>query len=191
MNAKRIWLMIPAILNPYMFLIGILGVYFFPQIEFITENNFFASYGIFIWYGFFLLFGLTAIVLSVVCFILSIKHKWNAVSLAKTAMIIKLIQIPAYIAVFALGVGFVASIWLIALIGMLVFADYITLVMSSSLSVAAVVNAIKDNKMTLAKGWWIIVLQFIFCADVVASIVLYRYLKKLTNPVAHDQQLEN
>ena len=178
MNSKRIWLMIPAAMNPYMFLIGVFGVYVAPNFKFITESQFLVAYGFFIWIGLFLLLGLAAIGVTVVCFVLSITKKWEPVSLAKTAMIIKLIQIPAYIVIFILGLIFSVTVWLYVLSLFMIVVDYITLLMSSSLNIADVINAIREKKTTFKKSILIIISQFFFCVDVVGAIVFYSRLKK-------------
>jgi hypothetical protein len=51
----------------------------------------------------FTLYCIIASTLSIICFILSIVKKWDALTLAKTSMIIKLIQVPAYIMIFIFG----------------------------------------------------------------------------------------
>lgn len=56
--------------------------------------------------------------------------------------------------------------------------DFCTLVLTGLLNVVAIDVARKQGTVTLKETLWIIILQFIFCADVVASIVLYSKLNK-------------
>ena len=110
---------------------------------------------------------------------LSLTGRWDPLFTAKSAMIIKLIQIPAYIIIFVFGVLFAITIWLyvVSIIAMIV--DYITLLMSSSLSLSAIINLIRDKKLSFKKSILLIISQFVFCVDVVGAIILYRKIKKL------------
>ena len=183
MNSKRIWLMIPGILFPYIVIAHLV-------LLFCSPDRMYEVFGPFAILYFFIpaAYLLVAFPLCVVSFICSIKNKWDSVSLAKTAMIIKLIHIPAYIAIFALSIGFVLSIWLIGAVFLMVFCDYVTLIMSSSLSIASVVNAKKENKLTFGNSVWLTVSQLIFCVDVVMAIVIYNRLRKTP---AEESVLEN
>lgn len=179
MNRKKIWLVLPVALLPYIVLCATVIPLFstkVPLLDAIMENVFQdnALYLV----SAVLLFALIAAVLSVLCFTVSIRKQWDALSLAKTAMIIKLIQVPAYILIFILGVLLMITIFTIPFsIGMLIL-NCLTLVLTGLLSIAAVVIAIRQNYFTLNDSLWIVVLQLIFCADVFASIALYRKLKK-------------
>lgn len=178
MNSKKIWLMIPAALNPYLFILSIAGMLSSANVKFITESQFLASFGIFIWYGFFIILGLISIALTALCFVLSLTKKWDPLFLSKCAMIIKLIQIPAYIVIFVFGVLFATTIWLYVVSVIAMIVDYITLLMSSSLNIAAIINLIREKKLSFKKSILVIISQFIFCVDVVMAIVLYKKLKR-------------
>ncbi len=182
MNSKKIWLMIPAILNPYLFMLSVTGMLLSAKVEFIIESQFLASYGIFIWYGFFIILGLVSIALTVLVFVLSLKGKWDPLFLSKCAMIIKLIQIPAYILIFVYGVLFAVTVWLFVVSFIAIIVDYITLLMSSSFNIAAIINLIREKKLSFKKSIPLIISQFIYCVDVVGAIILYRKIKKISLP---------
>ena len=122
MNKKRIWFFIPAILFPYVVL-AFLGILFFSSrmsldlMEVMFQNN--------IWYYLLAFLGylLLAFGLCLGGFGLALGRKWDAASLAKTAWIVKLIQIPAYLAIFVLGVLFLTSIFLFAFTLVLMVLD--------------------------------------------------------------------
>lgn len=177
MNKKRIWFFVPAILFPYAVL-AFLGILFFSSrmsldlMEVLFQNN--------IWYYLLAFLGylLLAFGLCLGGFGLALGKKWDAASLAKTAWIVKLIQIPAYLAIFVLGVIFLTSIFLFAFTLVLMLLDYASILMSGMLCSAAVINGSRSGKIRLKSNIWIIILQFIFCADVVAAGICHHRLKK-------------
>ena len=177
MNNKRFWFFVPAILFPYAVL-AFLGILFFSSrmsldlMEVLFQNN--------IWYYLLAFLGylLMAFGLCLGGFGLALGKKWDAASLAKTAWIVKLIQIPAYLAIFVLGVIFLTSIFLFAFTLVLMVLDYVSVLMSGMLTSAAVINGSRSGKIRLKSNIWIIVLQFIFCADVVAAGICHHRLKK-------------
>lgn len=177
MNKKRILFFLPGILFPYMVL-AFLGMLFFSSrmsldlMDVLFQNN--------IW-RYLLAFTVYLLLSFGLClggFVLSLSKKWDAASLAKTAWIVKLIQIPAYVAIFVLGVIFLTTIFLFALTLVLMVLDYVSVLMSGMLTSAAVINGSRSGKIRLKSNIWIIVLQFIFCADVVAAGFCHHRLKK-------------
>ena len=44
--------------------------------------------------------------------------------------------------------------------------------------VSSVIATIKNNTFTLKEVIWVILLQFVFCADVISSVVFYIKLKR-------------
>lgn len=179
MNKKRIWYIIPAALLPYAALLVLATIFFSTRhriFGFIVEEIFQGN----IWFllAAFFLFCLLSTALSTICFVKSIREKWDPLSLAKYAMITKLIQIPAYILIYILGVLLFISIFTFAFSIGLFLLDCLAVVLTGLLTIAAAINAIRWDIFRTKEVLWIIILQFIFCADVAASIVLYRKLKK-------------
>ncbi len=179
MNKKRIWLVISTILLPY-FVLFMLATLFFsieqPFFGYIMENIF-RNNALSLLLAL-LIYCTVAIALSVVCFVISIRKSWDALSLAKTAMIIKLIQVPAYIAIFVLSVAFILTIFTFAFTFILILIDCLTLLLTGLLTVSSVINAVKNGTFRIKEVIWVIILQFVFCADVVASIIYYKKLRK-------------
>ena len=104
MNAKRIWLLLPTILLPYftLLLVAIVILYTKVQVFAFIIDHVFQENGLYI-LAILLILCLIAVAFSIAYFVLSIRKKWNPVSLAKCAMLIKWIQVPAYAAIFTLG----------------------------------------------------------------------------------------
>lgn len=177
MNIKRFWLTLPIILFPYAFAGFFVAMWFCAGSEgpmmFFYENMllFLAVIGVLM---------IMAIVCAVICLVLGLTGKWDSLSLAKTAMIIKLIHIPAYIVIFIWGFIFFITIWLMIFTVVLAIVDYIILLTSTSLSLASAINSAREGKCSIKSNIWFIILQFIFCADVVTAVIFYFILKKKT-----------
>ena len=179
MNKKLFLISIPIVLVPYLALFALATVFFstdLPFFNYIMESVF-DSNALHLIAALFLYCILTGM-LSIVCFFVSIYKKWDAISLAKTAMIMKLVQVPAYVLIFALGAVFVITIFTIPFsIGLFVI-DCLSVFMTGLFVVSSVIATIKSNTFTLKEVIWVILLQFIFCADVISSIVFYIKLKR-------------
>lgn len=179
MNKKRIWFILPAALLPYLGILALAVIFFStenPVFEFIMESIFNSNALDLI--ATLLLYCILATVLSIVCFAVSIRKRWDALSLAKSAMIMKLFQVPAYVLIFVLGVLFAFAIFTIPFAVGLFLLDCLTLFLTGLLTAAAVMNAVRQGVFKSKEVIWIILLQLVFCADVVASIVFYTTLRK-------------
>ncbi len=184
---KLFWISVPVVLVPYLALFLSATVFFaakLPFFYFLMESVFDGN--AFYLIGAFLLYCLLTGVLSVVCFFVSIHKKWDAVSLAKTAMAMKLAQMPAYVLLFALGAVFLTSIFTVPFSVGFFAVDCLSVFMTGLFVIASVIGAIRNRTFTWKKVIWVIVLQFIFCADVIASVIFYRKLKR-----ANPQQTPN
>ena len=179
MNKKLFLISIPIVLVPYLALFALATVFFstdLPFFNYIMESVFDGN-ALYLIAALFLYCILTGM-LSIVCFFVSIYKKWDAISLAKTAMIMKLVQVPAYVLILALGAVFVITIFTIPFsIGLFVI-DCLSVFMTGLFVASSVIATIKSNTFTLKEVIWVILLQFIFCADVISSVVFYIKLKR-------------
>ena len=178
MTIKRVLPAIPILLLPYFALLTLATIFlstkstFFNRImEFVFHSN--ALYLI----AAFFVCCLLVTILSAVCFIISIYKKWDALSLAKLYMIIKLLQIPAYVLIFVLGGLFSITIFTIPFSIALILIDCISLFLTGLGVVSAVINTIRQDVFNAKEVIWVVIAQFFFCVDVVASIILYIKLK--------------
>ncbi len=179
MNIKRVWFFLPAVLLPYLFLLALAIIFLSSDVsafKFIMESVFHNNG--FLLIALFLLLCILSGVISIIGFAFGVKRNWSALSLAKFSMIVKLIQIPAYIFIFVLGVAFILAIVTIPFSVVLFYFDCFVLLLTGIITTSAVANADTQNILPIKKSVWIIILQFVFCADVVASIIFYRMLKK-------------
>lgn len=91
-------------------------------------------------------------------------------SLLKTALILKIIHIPTYILIFVLGLIMGLMFFMtFPFIIFLVIIDYITLFLSGMVSVFSIVKNAKNN---IALSVVAVILQFVFCADIISLIVI-------------------
>lgn len=168
----RTFLLLPAAVFPY---VPPVCLWILMHADRIMETVF-QSNG-FLLLGACLVLLLIALVCAVVYFVCSIRGRWDALALAKTALVIKLIQIPAYILAFILGAVCALSVFTVPFtVAFLVF-DGVSLLMTALAAISSVTAAVREGKTTLRRSVWVILLQFVFCADVVAAAVFYQKLK--------------
>lgn len=127
-------------------------------------------------------------ILTVVVYLLNI---WNACTyprkedagkgLAFYDMLIKLVHIPFYVGVFALGVLFalvmvVPALWFISpmLILCLVIVDFFLMLTSSAYGISAAVRLLKKGSISKKAALLYILLHLIFVMDVLSAVSLYR-----------------
>lgn len=179
MNKRRIWLVLPMVLLPYLSLLALATIFFSSSNPFFASlmQNVFADNGLYLLAAL-LGFAFLAVALSIICFVLSIKQEWDALSLAKSAVAVKLAQIPAYIAIFVVGLLMLITLWTIPFALVLYLLDGLVLILSGLLTLSSVINAVRREQTTYQQSWWVIVLQCIFCLDVVAAILHFRKLRK-------------
>lgn len=179
MHKKLFSLSVPIVLAPYLALLALATTFFstkLPAFRWIMEAVFRGNALYLI--AAMLIFCVIVIVWSGIISFVSVYKKWDALAVAKTAMIIKLVQIPAYVAIFVLGVLFVVGIFTIPFAIGLFVVDCLFVFMTGLLVISAVVISIREDRHMFNELFWIVLLQFVFCGDVIASILLYKKLKQ-------------
>lgn len=104
--------------------------------------------------------------------------KYSAAGLPFINLLVKLIHIPAYLLIFALGLLCMITIFTMGFSLFFVFFDCLTICLSGMLGVLAVWTLYRSGKCT---GPFLIlhgILQFIFVADVISAVIIYRRAKK-------------
>lgn len=179
MNKKSIWLVIPAVLLPYVSLFMLATVLFSGRSPFFLSvmRSCFQGKLLYLVTAL-LLYCLLAALLSIIAFTQSLSQAWDAPTLAKSALVIKLVQIPAYILVFILGAFLALSIFTLPFTIGLFLLDSLTLLLSGLNTAAAGINAVKAGILQPKEATWIILLQLVFCVDIFATASLWRKLKK-------------
>lgn len=91
----------------------------------------------------------------------------------KAALLVKCVQIPAYVLIFLFGLLLGLMFFMtLPLIIILVITDYITLWLGNMLSIAALVKGFKEQSARPVLLAIALVCQFFFCADVISLIAL-------------------
>lgn len=182
MTRRNIWMIIPALLLPYLALFILTTIFLSPKIAFFRYimESVFNSNALYL-IGAFILCCIVTAILTISCFLVGLYKEWDALSLAKIVMIVKLFQIPAYVLIFVLGILLMITIFTIPFsIGLFLFS-YFSLFLTGAMVVSAGINSIRQGVFKLKEVLWIMVLQFVFCADVVSSIIFYVKLKNVTD----------
>ena len=98
--------------------------------------------------------------------------------MARFTMWVKLLQIPAYCIIAVLGALFTFTIFTIGFTIAFAFFDVLAIAMTGILGAFSVGKC--HRKGLLNRADWLVytLLQFVFCVDVVSSILLYRKAKK-------------
>ena len=179
MNRRIIWRIIPAVLLPYFMLFGLAIIFFSPEsaaMGFIMDNVFRGNawnVGLII-----LLFYVLALGLCIAWLVISLRKDYSAVWLAKIAMIVKTIHIPAFVANFFLGIVFAITIFTLPFTVILIIFDCMMILLTGILSCTAVIAARRQQLITSNQKICFLIMQFFFCADVVSTILLFRKLGK-------------
>lgn len=176
---KRILLTVATALLPYFVLFALAVIFFlndYPVFGFFMESVFHSNvlnlFAVILIYCFF------NIVLCFVCFIAEVYKKTDALQLAKSAIVMKLILLPSYLVIFVLGFFLMITIFTFPFSIGLFLLDCLTLFLTGLFNLAAIINSVRQGFFKTKEVIWIAILQFIFCADVIASLVFYYKLRK-------------
>ncbi|QQO10867.1 hypothetical protein [Breznakiella homolactica] len=89
-------------------------------------------------------------------------------------MKIKLIQIPAYVLIFLAGLLLLSTIFTMGISVVLMVLDIMAVFLSGLIGLAGVIRGFLEKKISKKASVIHGFLQFIFCADVISSIILYK-----------------
>lgn len=169
---KKYLFVLPIIILPYILLFFIICV----ETGFLIEDYF--DNFVFIPMLILILIYVFTIIYSIILSITNYTKNKKSSDILKVNMIIKIIHIPAYIVVFILGLGFMMSFFFpVALIFM--FLDAVTIFCSGSIGLSGILNGKKEEKFSKNETIIYGILQFVFCLDVLFSIITYRRSKQL------------
>ena len=176
-------LCLPVVLFPYLMLFALYCLYSGFLMESLFVNN-----------GFLLLAavalcGAVAFLFDVVLCALSLAKGWSSVGTARCNMFVKLCQIPAYLAIFVLGICFFITIFGIPFVLLFTFCDVAAIVMSGLIGAAAAYAAFTEKRLSRSDAIVYALLQFVFCVDIVLCVMLYRRAArgKITHREGNDE----
>lgn len=167
---KRL-LLLPCMLFPYVLLFTIYCLY----TGFLMEElfgNFILNLALWM-----LLYFGVAIAFLVIFIVLSIVKKWDYKEISKINMEIKLAQIPAYIAIFILGVLCFITIFTFGFTIFFFIYDIISIIMTGIIGLLSILIYFCKEKRQVTQIILLAIGQFIFCIDIPASIILYKTFK--------------
>lgn len=164
---KRFILLIPAAIFPYTLLFSFYCIFTGFCMDFLFNNNAF----ILLFY-LFLVF-IIALFCNLVFLALSIFKKWNSHKICLANMIIKIIQIPAYILIFILGLIFFITIFTFGFTIFFIIFDCLAIFLTGIIGLSAIGRSYMEGKTS--KFFSIIngICQFILCIDIISAIVIF------------------
>lgn len=121
------------------------------------------------------------IVITIANFIYAIiypKISNNVSDSLKWCMIIKLMHIPFYILLFVIGVASWLSFFLLPVAVIAFLIDCFVLITSSIYGVTGTIKLIKENQLSIGKGFLAIIGYFIFIIDLVTAVIMYLKVRK-------------
>lgn len=167
--------MIPVMLYPYAYLIPLIILFNTP-----AEGDAMARIYLFVFYY--------AIILHVVVFGLAIENaiigskspSYPALTSAKINLIVKAVQIPAYLFHFVLGcLGLFMSVWGIGIIIFAIVIDAITIASTGISSIGLHVRIRTERYASKKVATWLGIASFLYCIDVAVAVFDYIYVKKI------------
>lgn len=164
---KKLILLLPCAIFPYSLLFALYCIFTGFLMESLFDNNAF----VLVIYLFVLF--IIAIICNMIFLTLSLLKKWDSNIISFANMIIKLIQIPAYILIFILGIIFTLTLFTLPFSVFFIIFDYSAIFLTGLIGVAAIVRCHTDGKTSETFSVISAFLQFIFCIDVISAIIVF------------------
>ncbi|MDF2905515.1 MAG: hypothetical protein K0R34_836 [Herbinix sp.] len=118
-----------------------------------------------------------AIVCAIAGFMKGVTKKYQPQEILRINMMIKLLHIPAYLLIFVFGLLCTITIFTIGVTVVLMILDGMTIVLSGLVGLGGIIGSLREKKISTNKAVIHGILQFVYCADVISSIVMYRTVK--------------
>jgi len=164
---KRFALLLPALLFPYGIAFVMYCIFSGFLMERVFRNNAFVCL---LFLGVFWIAALACTVL----FCAAVRAQPPAgLELARASVRLQLIQIPAYLAIFLLGLLCMFTIFTAAISAVLLLLDGMSLALSGLVGVHAVRRCRAERILTAKESAFAAAFQFVFCANVVCSVLLF------------------
>ena len=119
-----------------------------------------------------LLFGAVMYILNIIFMIQARNGCFHATDLARANMIVKLIQIPAYI--FMIGILCMVMIFTIGISFVLLLLDALSIGLTGLFAIAAFQNLNREGMITRKAQFIYSIASFLFCVDVIIAVIGYR-----------------
>ncbi len=161
----------------FIYLIALLPALLFANgksqmITFLWEHLFFNN--VFVPLGAILLLGIFLYIINLL-FLLNARHgKWSAQELCRTNLLVKLLQIPAYLFIFVVGLLCALMIFTIGISFVFVLLDIFTIGMTGLFACSAFYVLKKEQKISGKMQLFYSLASFLFCADIVIAVIGYK-----------------
>lgn len=168
--------MLPVMIYPYIYMVCLILVFLLGGV---VGSDLVNEYGVLILLGIGVIVNLYSVVIVIAYLVQAIRGKLDSREMTALTMIIKLVQIPAYVIHFAIGlVGMVLSIWGIGFIIWAILIDILTIFLTGLVGTSAGISCCKDKVLSKGGATLYSFLCFIYCIDVIASIVYFFKVRK-------------
>ena len=172
---NKFYFLILVIFFPYFNLFALFCIFSDPYTN-LMEKLFFGN-GLFLLLIIIVLY-IIALIFSVFISIRCILLKVNSQNILRINLIIKLIHIPAYTIIFFIGLASLITIFTMGISIVLIILDGLTIFMTGLLGLAGIIRGVTEKKITKGNAIMYSIFQFVFCADILSSILIYRKVKK-------------
>ena len=161
---KKLFLAIFIILFPYSIVLLITSLFHTTLMKYLFHNNIYT-----LW--------IIALISAIFICIKNIINNNNALETAKINMIIKILQIPAYIFIFIIGLACLFTIFTFGISFLLITLDCASIFLTGIIGVSAVKCNYTEKILSSKELFLYSILQFVFCADIVSAVILYQKSK--------------
>ena len=160
--------MIPVIIYPYIYVV-ILAIFLAFMSALPSDYNDLALLGLMVVA---VIYNLYSFIVVIVNAVQGARGKMTARQAARMNLIIKGVQIPAYIMHFILGfIGLAMSVWGIGIVFWALLIDLLTILLTGISSIGCTIRMRKEGILSTAAAILMGIGCFIYCVDVVVAIV--------------------
>lgn len=168
---KKYLLMVPLILFPYIYLFALISLNLLVTA---FENPMASKIAYYLWIGINITYLAYIIFIPFYNTVVSTRGKYTAYQATKINLMIKGLQIPAYVFHFLIGMmGLVASVWGIGIILVALVIDLVTITLSGISSIGCSIRMRKEKILSLPASILMGIGCFIYCVDVFIAVVYF------------------
>lgn len=168
---KKYLLMVPLILFPYIYLFALISLNLLVTA---FENPMASKIAYYLWIGINIAYLAYIIFIPFYNTVVSTRGKYTAYQATKINLMIKGLQIPAYVFHFLIGMmGLVASVWGIGIILVALVIDLVTITLSGISSIGCSIRMRKEKILSLPASILMGIGCFIYCVDVFIAVVYF------------------
>jgi len=120
---------------------------------------------------------IAALICTTIFFIRNILLHRDFIEILKINMIVKIIQIPAYIVLFLLGMLFLITIFTMGISVVLLVFNGMAIFLTGLIGLSGIIRCFFEKKLSLKNTVMYAIFQFIFVIDVIFCIIIYRKMR--------------